>query len=47
MLVSASDDEVIEKLVAVRGLGMWSVEMFACFALKRMNIFSTGDVGVQ
>lgn len=47
MLVSASDDEVMEKLVAVRGLGRWSVEMFACFALKRMNIFSTGDLGVQ
>ncbi|KAH8730229.1 DNA glycosylase [Phaeosphaeriaceae sp. PMI808] len=30
MLVSASDEELIEKLVAVRGLGRWSVEMFAC-----------------
>lgn len=47
MLVSASDDEVMEKLVAVRGLGRWSVEMFTCFALKRMNVFSTGDLGVQ
>lgn len=47
MLVSASDDEVLEKLVAVRGLGRWSVEMFACFALKRMDVFSTGDLGVQ
>ena len=35
MLVRASDEEVLEKLVAVRGLGRWSVEMFACFALKR------------
>ncbi|KAF2127360.1 HhH-GPD family base excision DNA repair protein [Dothidotthia symphoricarpi CBS 119687] len=47
MLVSASDDELIEKLVAVRGLGRWSVEMFACFGLKRMDVFSTGDLGVQ
>jgi 3-methyladenine DNA glycosylase/8-oxoguanine DNA glycosylase len=47
MLVEASDEEVLEKLVAVRGLGRWSVEMFACFALKRMDIFSTGDLGVQ
>ncbi|KAI9747289.1 MAG: hypothetical protein M4579_007491, partial [Chaenotheca gracillima] len=47
MLMRASDDEVLEKLVAVRGLGRWSVEMFACFGLKRMDVFSTGDLGVQ
>ncbi|KAF2642272.1 DNA glycosylase [Massarina eburnea CBS 473.64] len=47
MLISASDEELIEKLVAVRGLGRWSVEMFACFGLKRMDVFSTGDLGVQ
>jgi len=29
------------------GLGKWSVEMFACFGLKRMDVFSTGDLGVQ
>jgi len=47
MLFSASYDEVLEKLTAVRGLGRWSVEMFACFGLKRMDVFSTGDLGVQ
>lgn len=47
MLMKASDDEVMERLIAVRGLGKWSVEMFACFALKRMDIFSVGDLGVQ
>ncbi|MCJ1419574.1 3-methyladenine DNA glycosylase [Xylographa parallela] len=47
MLVDASYEEVLEKLTAVRGLGKWSVEMFACFALKRMDVFSTGDLGVQ
>jgi len=47
MLVEATDEEVLEKLIAVRGLGRWSVEMFACFALKRLDIFSTGDLGVQ
>jgi DNA-3-methyladenine glycosylase II len=46
-LVEASDEELLEMLIAVRGLGRWSVEMFACFALKRMDIFSTGDLGVQ
>ena len=47
MLIEASDEDVLEKLIAVRGLGRWSVEMFACFGLKRMDIFSTGDLGVQ
>ncbi|OCT52051.1 DNA-3-methyladenine glycosylase [Cladophialophora carrionii] len=47
MLMKASDEEVMEKLIAVRGLGKWSVEMFACFGLKRLDILSTGDLGVQ
>lgn len=47
MLMNGSDEEVMEKLVAVRGLGRWSVEMFMCFGLKRMDVFSTGDLGIQ
>ncbi|KAM7207593.1 DNA-3-methyladenine glycosylase [Naviculisporaceae sp. PSN 640] len=47
MLADAPYEEILEKLIAVRGLGRWSVEMFACFALKRMDVFSLGDLGVQ
>ena len=47
MLAEGTDEEVMQKLVAVRGLGAWSVEMFCCFGLKRMDVFSTGDLGVQ
>jgi DNA-3-methyladenine glycosylase II len=47
MLFSASYEEVLEELIKVRGLGKWSIEMFACFGLKRMDVFSTGDLGVQ
>ncbi|CAG7927225.1 unnamed protein product [Penicillium olsonii] len=47
MLARATDEELFEKLIAVRGLGKWSVEMFAMFALKRIDVFSTGDLGVQ
>ncbi|KAK0107101.1 3-methyladenine DNA glycosylase [Cadophora gregata] len=47
MLFTASYEEVLEELIKVRGLGKWSVEMFACFGLKRMDVFSTGDLGVQ
>lgn len=47
MLSTASDQTVMERLVAVRGLGIWSVEMFMCFGLKRLDVLSTGDLGVQ
>ena len=47
MLRDAPYEEMLERLLAVRGLGRWSVEMFACFALKRMDVFSVGDLGVQ
>ncbi|KAG5927408.1 hypothetical protein E4U42_002280 [Claviceps africana] len=47
MLHEAPYEELVEKLIAVRGLGKWSVEMFACFGLKRMDVFSVGDLGVQ
>ncbi|KAL2134106.1 hypothetical protein VTI74DRAFT_993 [Chaetomium olivicolor] len=47
MLAEAPYEEILATLTAVRGLGKWTVEMFACFALKRMDVFSTGDLGVQ
>jgi DNA-3-methyladenine glycosylase II len=47
LLAEAPYDEVLERLTAVRGLGRWSAEMFACFGLKRMDVFSLGDLGVQ
>lgn len=47
MLLEGTDEEVFSNLIAVRGLGAWSVEMFMCFGLKRMDVFSTGDLGVQ
>ncbi|KAH6641763.1 DNA glycosylase [Chaetomium tenue] len=47
LLADAPYEEVLARLTAVRGLGKWSAEMFACFALKRLDVFSTGDLGVQ
>ncbi|KAK7511290.1 putative DNA-3-methyladenine glycosylase [Phyllosticta citriasiana] len=46
-LATATDAELLEMLIQVRGLGRWSVEMFSVFTLKRMDVFSTGDLGVQ
>ncbi|RPA97936.1 DNA glycosylase [Choiromyces venosus 120613-1] len=47
VLATAPDAEVIEKLIKVRGIGNWSAEMFLMFGLKRMDVFSTGDLGIQ
>lgn len=42
-----TDDEVIEALVALRGLGVWSAEMFLIFDLRRPDVFSGGDLGLR
>lgn len=47
MFTSMDDDEVVDKIVAIRGLGPWTAQMFLIFYLYRMDVFSPGDVGVQ
>lgn len=42
-----SDEEVIEAVVAMRGLGRWSAEMFLIFDLGRPDVFSGGDLGLR
>jgi DNA-3-methyladenine glycosylase II len=42
-----SDERVIEELVAIRGLGRWSAEMFLIFHLGRPDVFSGGDLGLR
>ena len=41
------DEEVIEEIVAVRGLGVWTAEMFLMFHLERPDILSGGDLGIR
>ena len=42
-----SDDEAIAEIVAVRGLGQWTAEMFLLFHLERPDILSGGDLGIR
>jgi len=42
-----SDDEVIKHLTQVKGVGVWTAQMFLMFTLKRQNVLPTGDFGVQ
>lgn len=41
------DEEVIAELVAVRGLGQWTAEMFLLFHLERPDVLSGGDLGIR
>ena len=41
------DEEVIKHLTQVKGVGVWTAQMFLMFTLKRPNILPTGDFGVQ
>jgi DNA-3-methyladenine glycosylase II len=40
------DDEVIERITSVKGLGRWSAEMFLIFRLNRPDIWPVGDLGI-
>jgi DNA-3-methyladenine glycosylase II len=42
-----SDDEIIEHLTRVKGIGVWTAHMFLIFALNRPNVLPVGDLGVR
>jgi DNA-3-methyladenine glycosylase II len=41
------DAEIIEHLTQVKGIGVWTAQMFLMFTLKRENVLPTGDFGVR
>ena len=41
------DDEVMRQLVAVKGIGRWTAEIFLMFRLGRMDIFPADDLGLM
>jgi DNA-3-methyladenine glycosylase II len=42
-----SDDEIIESLTAVKGVGKWTAEMFLIFVLNRPDVWPVDDLGVR
>jgi DNA-3-methyladenine glycosylase II len=42
-----NDEEVIEHLTSVKGIGRWTAEMFLIFSLRRDDVFSYGDLGLR
>jgi DNA-3-methyladenine glycosylase II len=41
------DDEIVERLSSVRGIGRWTAEMFLMFQLGRPDVWPVGDFGVR
>jgi len=42
-----SDEEISEHLIAVKGIGRWSADMFLMFTFNRPDVLPTGDLGIQ
>lgn len=42
-----SDDEIINMLIKIKGIGVWSAQMFLIFSLGREDVFSVGDLGLR
>jgi DNA-3-methyladenine glycosylase II len=42
-----SDEQVIAELVAVKGLGLWTAQMFLMFHLERPDVLPVGDLGIR
>lgn len=42
-----SDTEIMDQLISIRGVGPWTIQMFLMFTLNRLDVFPTGDLGVQ
>ena len=43
----SSEDDVIKELTKIRGIGLWSAQMFLIFVLYKINIFSKGDLALM
>jgi DNA-3-methyladenine glycosylase II len=46
-LLAMSNEEIIDLLVQIKGIGKWSVEMLLMFTLGREDVFAVDDLGIQ
>lgn len=42
-----TDEQIVERLIQVRGIGPWTAQMFLVFELNRPDVWPTGDYGVR
>ena len=46
-ILKLEDDEIIERLTVIRGVGRWTVEMLLIFKLGRLDVLPVDDYGVR
>jgi DNA-3-methyladenine glycosylase II len=46
-LARESDQEIVERLTSVRGIGTWTAQMFLMIQLRRLDVWPIGDLGVR
>ena len=46
-LKKMSDEEIINKLTKVKGVGVWTVQMFLIFTLGRLDVLPVNDLGIR
>jgi DNA-3-methyladenine glycosylase II len=46
-LKKMSDEEVVDHLIQIKGVGRWTIEMLLIFALGREDVFAPDDLGIQ
>jgi DNA-3-methyladenine glycosylase II len=46
-LKSRSDEEAIEELIQIKGIGRWTAQMYLMFSLGRLDVFAVGDLGIR
>jgi DNA-3-methyladenine glycosylase II len=46
-LAAMTDEEAVRRISSVRGLGVWSAEIYLLFALQRQDVFPAGDLALQ
>jgi DNA-3-methyladenine glycosylase II len=47
VLAKMNDEEIIEYLTRIKGVGRWTVEMLLMFTLGRQDVFAVDDLGIQ
>ena len=45
-LAAMEDEEAIAAIAAVKGLGIWTAEIYLLFALQRLDVFPAGDIAL-
>lgn len=46
-LDALSSQEVIDELIQIKGVGVWTVHMFLMFCMGRLDVLPTGDLGIK